>query len=95
MCSRFARRGYVAISADYRTGWNRRPSVLPDRISVPVACRAGCLPEYPRYQGGFRYIKNDVATANTYGIDTTKIILGGMGSGGYIALRLCYHSGYG
>ena len=86
MCSRFARRGYVAISADYRTGWN------PQAVgSAGQDIRTGSLLQAVYrsildIKACVRYIKNDVATANTYGIDTTKIILGGMGSGGYIAL---------
>ncbi len=87
MCTQFAKRGYVAISADYRTGWN--PAATG---STGQDIRTGTLLQavYRAIQDAkacVRYIKANVATGgNTYGIDTNYIVLGGMGSGGYVAL---------
>lgn len=87
MCMRFARRGYVAISADYRTGWNPQ-AVGPTGQDI----RTGSLllAVYRAVQdikSCVRYLKMDYEMmGNTYGIDTTRIVLGGMGSGGYVAL---------
>lgn len=83
MCTRFAKKGYVAVSADYRMGWNA--------LSTDVDVRTGTLLNavYRAIQDAkncVRYFKNDRATANTYKIDTTKIVVGGIGSGGYISL---------
>jgi acetyl esterase/lipase len=87
MCNQFARRGYVVASIDYRTGWN--PNVTgPSGLDI----RRGTLLQavYRAIQdvkASVRYFKKDVAVnSNSFGIDTTKIILGGMGSGGYVAL---------
>lgn len=87
MCSQFARRGYVAISADYRTGWNPqatgpagqdiRTGTLLQAVYRGIQDIKACV----------RYLRMDYETqGNTFGIDTSKIILGGMGTGGYIAL---------
>lgn len=83
MCTRFAKRGYVAVAADYRLGWNP--------VSTNQDARTGTLLQavYRSIQDAkncVRFFKNDKATTNTYLIDTTKIAVGGLGSGGYIAL---------
>lgn len=87
MCRQFARRGYVAISADYRTGWNPQ-AVGPAGQDI----RTGTLLQAV-YRGiqdikaCVRYLRMDYEMmGNTYGIDTSRIILGGMGTGGYISL---------
>ena len=83
MCMRFAKKGYVAVAADYRLGWNPisgdqdvRTSTLLQAVYRAIQDAKNCV----------RYFKNDKATVNTYKIDTAKIAVGGLGSGGYIAL---------
>ncbi|CAN5665331.1 hypothetical protein BH11BAC1_BH11BAC1_00190 [soil metagenome] len=86
MCRRFARRGYVVASVDYRTGWN--PSAIG---AAGQDIRTGTLLQavgrsLQDVRACVRYFKKDFATnGNSFGIDTSKIILGGQGSGGYIA----------
>ncbi len=86
MCRRFARRGYVVASMDYRAGWNPtatgsagqdiRTGSLLQAVGRAVQDARACV----------RYFKNDFASnGNSYGIDTSKIIFGGQGSGGYVA----------
>jgi hypothetical protein len=86
MCRRFARRGYVVASMDYRAGWNPqaqgaagqdiRTGSLLQAVGRAIQDARACV----------RYFKMDYATnANSYGIDTSKIIFGGQGSGGYVA----------
>ncbi len=83
-CKQFARRGYVAIAATYRMGWNP--------VAVDQDVRTGTLLQavYRSIQDAkacVRYIyKTSSGGGNTFGIDTNAIILGGQGSGGYIAL---------
>lgn len=84
MCRQFARRGYVVANIDYRMGWN------PQSLSVDV--RKGTLLQavYRSIQdakAAVRFFKADAAGANVYKIDSTRIILGGQGTGGYIALN--------
>ncbi len=83
MCTRFAKRGYVAVAPNYRLGWNP--------VSTSVDVRTGTLLNavYRAIQDAkncVRFFKNDKATANVYKIDTAKIAVGGLGSGGYVAL---------
>ncbi|MEO6902693.1 MAG: T9SS type A sorting domain-containing protein [Bacteroidia bacterium] len=83
MCTRFAKKGYVAVAADYRLGWNP--------ISTDVDVRTGTLLNavYRAIQDTkncVRFFKNDRATTNAYKIDTTRIVVGGISTGGYISL---------
>ncbi|HNP97991.1 MAG TPA: T9SS type A sorting domain-containing protein [Bacteroidia bacterium] len=86
MCRQFARRGYTAIAMDYRLGWN--PAALG---SAGQDIRTGTLLQavYRALQdvkACVRYFRNDANNANTYHIDQSQFILGGAGSGGYVAM---------
>ena len=83
MCTQFAKRGYVAAIASYRLGWNP--------VAVLQDIRTGTLLQavYRAVQDAkscVRYFYSSAANGNTYSIDTTRIIIGGQGSGGYLAL---------
>ncbi len=86
MCTKLAKRGFVAISVDYRLGWNP----LATGPTGPVVRRATLLNAVYRavqdMKQNVRALKGEAAGANTYGIDTTKITLYGEGSGAYVAL---------
>ncbi len=83
LCKAWARRGYVAVSMNYRLGWN---PIAPD-----VQTRRGTLLNavYRAIQDtkeGVRFLKEDADGDNTYGINPDKIALFGEGSGGYMSL---------
>jgi len=83
LCKSWARRGYVAVSLDYRLGWN---PIAPD-----VQTRRGTLLNavYRAIQDtkmGVRFLKDDATAANSYGINPDKIALFGEGSGGYMSV---------
>jgi hypothetical protein len=84
ICRQFARRGYVVANMDYRMGWN------PFGLDYDV--RSGSLLQavYRSVQdakAAVRFFKADAAGANVYKIDSTKIVVGGQGTGGYVALN--------
>ncbi|MGB3946978.1 MAG: T9SS type A sorting domain-containing protein [Bacteroidia bacterium] len=83
MCMQFAKKGYVAVAAGYRMGWNPispnqdiRTSTLLQAVYRAIQDAKTCV----------RFFKKDAATTNTFKVDTNKIAVGGLGSGGYIAL---------
>ena len=87
MCTQFAKRGYVAASMTYRMGWNPQatgPTGLDIRTgSLLQAVYRGILDA----KACVRYFRANADTGgNDYGIDPNHIILGGVGTGGYIAL---------
>lgn len=85
-CTKLAKRGFVAISVDYRLGWNP----LAAGATGPIERRATLLNAVYRaihdVKQSVRVLKEDASAANTYGIDTTRITLYGEGSGGYVVL---------
>jgi hypothetical protein len=83
MCMKFAKRGYVAVSADYRLGWNAlsanqdvRTGTLLNAVYRGLQDAKNCV----------RFFKNDAATTNIYKIDVNRIAVGGFGAGAYLAL---------
>ena len=83
MCRQFAKRGYVVASIDYRLGWNPiatyqgiRTGTLLNAVYRSIQDTKACV----------RYFRKSVGSGNPYLIDSSKIILGGQGSGGYVAM---------
>ena len=84
LCKRFARRGYVAVSFDYRLGWSATSSVQEVRTATIIQAVYRAMQDSKTL---VRYFKNDfVNNANSWGIDTGKIVIGGSNSGAYVAL---------
>ncbi len=76
--SRLARHGYVVASINYRLGFN----VLDEGSAVRAVYRAG-----QDQQAALRFL---VDNQNTYGIDTSKIVVGGTSSGAIASLHTSY-----
>ena len=84
LCKRFARRGYVAVSFDYRLGWSATSSVQEVRTATIIQAVYRAMQDSKTL---VRYFKNDYANhSNSWGIDTGKIVIGGSNSGAYVAL---------
>lgn len=83
MCRKFAEKGYVVAAISYRLGWN--PAAPDESVRRETIINAA-------YRGvqdlcaAVRYFKKDAAGSNTYAIDSSKIAVGGQGTGGYITL---------
>lgn len=84
MCRKFAEKGYVVASISYRLGWNpASPDETVRRETIINAAYRGVQD----LSAAVRYFKKNVYSGgNTWGIDTTKIAVGGQGTGGYITL---------
>jgi len=85
LCRRFVKKGYVVANVDYRLGWN------PQGSSVDIRTGTIINAIYRAVQDGhscIRYFHKDAATVNKYKIDSNKVIIGGHGTGGYIAINL-------
>jgi dienelactone hydrolase len=83
VCKRMARRGYVAVSATWRGGWNPLAATEEERRGQLLNAIYRGLHDTRQCT---RFLKADAAGANTYRIDPTKVIVYGEGTGGYIAL---------
>jgi hypothetical protein len=84
ICTRFAKMGYVVASCDYRLGWNPVDTSQEGRVySLINAAYRGVQD----CRTAVRYFRKSVAEmSNVYGIDSTRIVAFGQGTGGYITL---------
>lgn len=87
LCIEFARRGYVAISATHRLGWNAQATTQDARAQsiIQAVWRA--------MQDGralVRFLRKDAATDNQYRIDPSRIAMGGSSSGAYVGIHVAY-----
>jgi acetyl esterase/lipase len=80
VCTRMARRGYVAISMSYRGGWNPLGSSLEVRRGTLLNAI------YRAIHDVRQCVRTVKAEAPGLAIDPTRIIVIGEGTGGYIAL---------
>ena len=82
-CTRWAKKGYVAVAMDNRLGWN--PTSTDQNVRTSSLLQAA----YRGIQDAkamVRYMRMTEATGNPYRIDESKIVLGGQGTGAYISL---------
>ncbi|MGD1843759.1 MAG: T9SS type A sorting domain-containing protein [Salibacteraceae bacterium] len=87
MCEQFAKRGWVAASIDYRLGWNPTPDALGgDQETRAKTIIQAVYRSMQDAKTAIRFFRMDAAGANTYGIDPTRVVVGGSNSGGYVAL---------
>lgn len=82
LCQRFAKRGYVCASIDYRLG-------IPLPINSTNATKA-VFRAVQDLKAAIRFFRQDAATTNTYQIDPTIIYAGGSSAGAFMALHLAY-----
>ena len=82
-CTRWAKKGYVAVAMNNRLGWNPTSTDQDTRTSTLLQAAYRGIQDA---KAMVRYMRMTEATGNTYGIDESKIVLGGQGTGGYISL---------
>lgn len=92
ICTRLAKRGYVAAAVDYRTGWN------PLAETQPIRALGLIQAAYRGIQDGrnaVRFFRGDAEDGgNTFGIDPNKITAWGNGTGGYLTLGMATLNNY-
>lgn len=81
ICQRFAKKGYVCASINYRLGFYPLDSVN----AIKAVLRA-----VQDMKASVRFFYKDRATTNTYKIDTTNIFVGGSSAGAITALHMAY-----
>jgi acetyl esterase/lipase len=80
LCERFAKKGYVAVSIDYRL-YDLPLFPLPTETEMQdVVVRA-----VKDMKSALRYLDNDAKASNTFGIDMDWLYVGGISSGGITA----------
>lgn len=83
VCKRMARRGYVAVSMDYRNGWNPLASTEEERRGSLLNAIYRAIHDVKQC---IRFLKADANGPDTYALNDDKVVLYGEGTGGYITL---------
>lgn len=82
LANRFTKRGYVVMAVNYRLGWNPRTTVQAQATEQLIQATYRAIQDV---RNAIRFMR---VNAETYKIDTSKIVVGGQGTGGYVALGL-------
>ena len=83
LCVRFARRGYVTVSIDYRL--STLAAMADSATAVDEVIKA-----VSDGKAAIRYFVKDAATINTYKIDTNNIFIGGNSAGAVLYMHVGY-----
>ena len=83
VCIDFARRGYVAVTMDYRKFF---PGTALDSVNVVEAT----IRAVQDMKAAVRYMKNDALDSNLFRVDTSFIMVGGFSAGAITAVQLAY-----
>jgi para-nitrobenzyl esterase len=80
-CNAFAKKGFVAVTIDYRL-YNFFVFGNPDSLKItPTIVQAS-----QDMRASLRYLYKDAKTSNTFKIDTNRIIIGGVSAGAITAM---------
>lgn len=84
LCEEYAKRGYVVANLEYRLGWD---PYLPTEAERATSLMKAVFRAIQDTKAAVRFFRADYENnGNIYRIDTSKIILSGQGSGGWVAL---------
>ena len=84
-CTRWAKKGYVAVAMTYRKGWNPTSTDQNTRTSTLIQAAYRSIQDA---RSLVRFMRQEEANGNVYGIDGSKIAFGGQGTGGYLSLGI-------
>ncbi len=88
VCKELVQRGYVAVAADYRQGWN---PVAPDQNVRTNTLLNAAYRGIQDTRACIRFLRKNVAEdGNSWGIDPDKIGVWGLGTGGYLSMGAAY-----
>ncbi len=84
LCEDLARMGYVAVSISYRLG-------IDDLLSLEVSLLEAVMRGVQDAKGAIRHLrKSHAEEGNPWGIDPSRVVLGGSSAGAFIALHSAY-----
>jgi hypothetical protein len=86
LCKQWAKRGYVAIAANYRGGWNPVASGATGALVRRATLLNAVYRAIHDMKQAVRTVRADAEGANNYGVDRSQFVLYGQGSGGYVSL---------
>jgi hypothetical protein len=84
ICEEYAKRGYVVANLEYRLGWDPNLATEAERATSLMKAVYRAIQDA---KSAVRFFRSDyINNGNSYRIDTSRIILSGQGSGGWVAM---------
>lgn len=84
ICTRLTKMGYVVAAMDYRGGWNPLSDQQGERVNTLINAAYRGVQDFRTV---IRYFKLTAKLqGNPYGVDTSKIVGWGQGTGGYVTM---------
>ncbi|MCB9252393.1 MAG: T9SS type A sorting domain-containing protein [Flavobacteriales bacterium] len=83
LCKGFARRGFIAVSIDYRLGWNPIAPSVQERRGGLLSAVYRAIHDVKECVKVIKFLETQ---GNSYKFDVNKIALFGEGTGGYLGL---------
>ncbi len=88
IATRLAKMGYVVANIDYRLGWDPLAPTQPLRALQLIQAAYRGVQDV---RTAIRFFKRDfVENNNSFGVDTSRITVWGIGTGGYVSLGAAY-----
>lgn len=96
-CREFAKRGFVAFDVHYRSGRLKDPNFVNGDVNNNYFSASAFLATYRAFQDGRGAIRSIIAyqsspTPPAYSIDPDNVFVGGVSSGGIIAMSIAYYT---
>jgi type IX secretion system substrate protein len=88
VCTNLAKRGFVAAAVSYRLGWN---PVSPDQnVRTSTLINAAYRAMQDAHTAVRFFNMGYQNLGNPFGVDTSRVIIGGIGTGGYVSYVMMY-----
>ncbi len=92
ICTRLTKMGYVVAAIDYRTGWNPLNMAQTERVNQLINAAYRGVQDL---RTAIRFFKLTAKLQNNpFGVDTSKIVAWGQGTGGYISMAAATMDSY-
>ena len=85
LCLGFTKRGYVAVSIDYRLYELNFPNFPDSLVALDIVMKT-----VGDMKAAVRHLREDAATENLFRVDTDRIFIGGASAGAITALHAAY-----
>ena len=92
ICTRLTKMGYVVAAIDYRGGWNPIASTQTERVNTLINAAYRGVQDL---RTAIRFFKLTAKLQNNpFGVDTSKIVAWGQGTGGYVSMAAATMDNY-
>ncbi|MBK7607156.1 MAG: hypothetical protein IPI18_08120 [Saprospiraceae bacterium] len=94
ICTRLTKMGYVVAAIDYRGGWNPIASTQTERVNTLINAAYRGVQDLRTAIRFFKLTSTPQGGGNPFGVDTSRIVAWGQGTGGYVSMAAATMDSY-